>query len=324
MGYSSYSDGDYTSRRSTLKSAGKTDFNYTDKVIKSTPHHLRKVHEKLDPKGVKFRESRDSAEHPTSNPVAVFFDETGSMGHIPRTLQTKLPALMGILLRKGYLLDPQILFGAVGDGYSDIAPLQVGQFESGIEMDETFEHMWLEGSGGGGNHESYDLALYFMARHTVTDSWEKRGKPGYLFLIGDELHYPAVDRKIVEKVIGDTLQDNISFKDIAEEVSEKWNTFFICMASSSYSHAEQEKHKEKYSEFFPERVIILDDPNLVCETIVGTIGLNEGIGDIINDLVDTGTSLDDAKKVKNALAVPSGKSLAVDLPSGGNRGTKTL
>ena len=38
--------------------------------------------------------------------------------------------------------------------------------------------------------ESYELAMYFMARHTALDCHEKRGKRGYLFIIGDEMAYP--------------------------------------------------------------------------------------------------------------------------------------
>ena len=35
---------------------------------------------------------------------------TGSMGGVPRKLQTKLPELFGLLLRKDYCTDPQLLF----------------------------------------------------------------------------------------------------------------------------------------------------------------------------------------------------------------------
>ena len=89
-----------------------------------------RVHPALDPHGVAARESRDSAEHPGSVAIAVLFDVTGSMLEVPRTLQGKLPQLLGLLLRKGYVRHPQIMFGAIGDATCDRAPLQVGQFES--------------------------------------------------------------------------------------------------------------------------------------------------------------------------------------------------
>jgi len=49
---------------------------------------------------------------------AVLFDVTGSMGQVPRALQQKLPQLLGLLLRQGYVEHPQILFGAIGDATS--------------------------------------------------------------------------------------------------------------------------------------------------------------------------------------------------------------
>ncbi len=131
------------------------------------------------------------------------------MRDVPRQLQQKLPQLLGLLLRKGYADDPQILFGAIGDATCDRAPLQVGQFESDNRMDDDLSRILLEGGGGGQKTESYELAMYFMARHTVTDCYAKRGKRGYLFLIGDEMAYPRVKRAEVAAVIGDGPQADI-------------------------------------------------------------------------------------------------------------------
>src|SRR5215470_13811841 len=174
---------------------GRGAFGYSDSGA-------RTVHPDLDPGGVTARESRDCAEHPASLAIAVLFDVTGSMGHVPRVLQEKLPQLLGLLLRKGYAAHPQIMFGAIGDATCDRAPLQVGQFESDNRMDDDLGRILLEGGGGGQRTESYELALYFMARHTATDCFEKRGKRGYLFIIGDEMAYGRVKAAEVEKVLG--------------------------------------------------------------------------------------------------------------------------
>ena len=77
---------------------------------------------------------------------------------MPRVLQTKLPQLLGLLLRKGYASDPQIMFGAIGDATCDRVPLQVGQFESDNRMDDDLGRIVLEGGGGGQMTESYELA----------------------------------------------------------------------------------------------------------------------------------------------------------------------
>jgi hypothetical protein len=128
----------------------------------------RDVHPQLDPSGIR-RESRDSDEHPRSLAVAVLFDVTGSMRQVPRALQAKLPQLLGLLLRQGYADHPQILFGAIGDATCDRVPLQIGQFESDNRMDDDLGRIVLEGGGGGQKTESYELAMYFMARHTSID-----------------------------------------------------------------------------------------------------------------------------------------------------------
>src|SRR5262249_13577058 len=153
--------------------------------------------------------SRDSVAHSESDAVAVLFDVTGSMGVVPRILQKNLCQLMGLLARKSYLAHPQILIGGIGDATCDKAPLQIGQFESGLEIDDDLAKLWLEGGGGGQQTESYELAMYFLARKTALDCFEKRGRRGYLFVIGDEMPYPFLKQREVRAVIGDRLQADI-------------------------------------------------------------------------------------------------------------------
>ena len=170
MGGTYWSDDHYRERASFLRRAGQSAFEHHDLNMR-LPDRDRRVHYKLNPYGVKSRESRDSEAHPESRAVAVLFDVTGSMGRVPRILQENLCQLMGLLLRKGYLAHPQILIGGVGDATCDRAPLQVGQFESGIEIDEDLAKLWLEGGGGGQQTESYELAMYFMGARPRSTAW---------------------------------------------------------------------------------------------------------------------------------------------------------
>ena len=266
------------------------------------------VHESLDPKilagemspfvGQVMRESRDSDEHPESLPIAVIFDVTGSMKDIPRLLQEKLPKLYGLLMAKGYVEHPQILFGAVGDAYADKVPLQIGQFESDNRADDNLASLYLEGGGGGGNHESYDLAAYFIARHTATDAWEKRGKRGYLFLIGDERAYQNVDRAQVERLIGDTLQENPTTRDIFEELAERWDVYFLFAQQGSYQTAmvldpaASDGQASAWRDLLGQNAILLEDASAVCEVIALTVGIGEGAVDLdeaLDDLREAGT-----------------------------------
>lgn len=301
MGQSSWSDTFYSTRQATLRSTGKSHFAY-DADIK-TGKTVAKIHDDLNPHGVKNRESRDSDAHPNSKAIAVLFDITASMGTIPEVLQSKLGGLMKLLLQKSYVDDPQILFGAIGDASPrcNNAPLQVAQFESGIEMDDHLGKIWIEGGGGGQMRESYELAMYFMSRHTSIDCFEKRREKGYLFLTGDEMPYDIVNRDQVKRIIGDDVEEDISTKDIIDELSTKYDVFFIYINSRSYAGSKNQilKHWEN---LLPERVIDLENPEEVCEVIASTIAMCEGVADVdtaINNLKDVGLSGSDS--VKNAL-----------------------
>ncbi|MGW2196439.1 hypothetical protein ACWCSH_29415, partial [Streptosporangium sp. NPDC001682] len=96
MGSGIWSTDVYSAAASYRAAKGSSAFAYSDGGARST-------HPDLDPHGV-LRESRDSAEHPDSLAVAVLFDVTGSMGGVPRTLQTKLPDLL-VLLPGAFLLN---------------------------------------------------------------------------------------------------------------------------------------------------------------------------------------------------------------------------
>jgi hypothetical protein len=290
---------------------GASAFGYSDSGA-------RTVHPDLDPLGITMRESRDSDEHPTSLAIAVLFDVTGSMGGVPRILQTKLPQLLGLLMRKGYVRHPQIMFGAIGDATCDSAPLQVGQFESDNRMDGDLERIVLEGGGGGQKRESYELALYLMARHTATDCFDVRGKRGYLFIIGDEMAYDRVKPREVSSVIGDTLTEPVPLQAIAAEVTRRWDTYYILPEGASY--VGDDEVLSFWRKLLGQNVIELADLDAVSETIALTIGLGEDTVDLdtgLADLADVGS--DAAPVVSKALAAISdrGSLVAGDAPDAG-------
>src|SRR5579884_1752900 len=101
MGTTRWSDEHYRDRARLRAAAGKDAFEHDHEV--RSGRAARAVHQKMNPKGVAVRESRDSAAHPESHAVAVLFDVTGSMRSVPRVLQENLPKLMDLLIRKGYL-----------------------------------------------------------------------------------------------------------------------------------------------------------------------------------------------------------------------------
>ncbi|HNP88432.1 MAG TPA: hypothetical protein PKK78_20015 [Kouleothrix sp.] len=300
MGYSDWSDAAYQSRQGHRKATNQTAFTY-DKYAHD--NGIAQVHPDMNPLRA-TRESRDSAAHPDSVAIAVAFDVTGSMGSVPRVLQTKLGQLMRVLIQKGYVAHPQVLFGAVGDAYCDRVPLQIGQFESGLEMDDDLGKLFLEGGGGGQVHETYELAMYFFARHTSIDCYEKRGHRGYLFTIGDEKPYGVVNKQQVQAHIGDKIERDIPVARIVAEVQERYEYFHIIPTNTA--HGRSAEVQARWHELLGERVLLLDDESAVCETIALAVGLCEGvIGDVdsgAEDLIQAGYDPNAASTAATALA----------------------
>lgn len=230
-------------------------------------------HNLMNPKGVRLRESRDSPDHPNSIGVVFALDVTGSMGKIPEMLARKeLPKFMKILL-DCKVADAQLLFTAVGDATSDKAPLQVGQFESTAElMDRWLTWSYLEGNGGGQNHESYELALYFLAEHTEMDCWVKRKKKGYVFMTGDELPYPAVSRIQVEALIGDRLDEDVPAAAVVAALQRTFHPFFLI------PDLERRKNCERaWRDLMGDHVIAMEGAQDTCYVAAALVGLQEGV-----------------------------------------------
>jgi len=301
MGGTRWSDDEYQERAVSRKKSGKDAFEH-DHAVRSGQAKSA-IHQKMNPKGVIARESRDSEAHPESHAVAVLFDVTGSMQSVPRILQQNLPKLMNLLIRKGYLEHPQIMVGAIGDATCDTAPLQVGQFESGIEIEEDLSKLFLEGGGGGHITESYELAMYFMAWHTAIDCYEKRGKKGYLFVIGDEAPYPTVKRKEIQAVIGDGIQADIPFPEVIEKLQQRYEVYYIIPKMTS--HWGNEEIRKRWVDLLGQHVLRLEDPAGICELIASVIGITEekvDLEDVESDLEAAGTTATVARAVSASVA----------------------
>lgn len=341
MGNTTFSRDDYAARTSTRAATAKAkgigiasaSFAY-DHSIK-TGAAKAEVHASLKPFKVN-RECRDSAAHPLSIPIAVFLDTTGSMAQVPGMIQAKLPHLMGCFLDdkasgKKYLGDgyPAILIGAVDDydamtysGHAGDGALQAGQFESGIEIDDNLTNLWLTGNGGGTYHESYELALYFAARHTVHDHYDKRGRKGYLFLIGDEHAYADVKKKEASDILGDAIEADIPFEAILHEAQERYHVFFIIPNMTSY-YGDKGLEKWWVDRLGQQNVLKLDDPDKICEMIVAAVAICEehiGIDDITADLGADATALVPLSKLGHGLDRFS----AAGLPATSTGGTDRL
>ena len=278
MGGTRWSEDHYTKRETARTSRGaKSAFEYHDSLRDSGKDLV--VHPTLDPQhrnkiGELIRESLDSETHPDSRAVVVLFAVTASMCDNPPIFQKHLPKLMSLLIDRGFLDDPHVLLGAIGDAHGDEIPLQIGQFEAGVEIDDALTNLVLEGGGGPGTEESYELPIWFFANYSRMDCLNKRQKKGYFFIIGDESPYMTVNRRQVEKLFGVKLQVNAPLSDVVKKLQEQYECFYI--QPSGTAHWREEKVLAPWRELFGQNVLLLNDPKAICELIASQIGVCEG------------------------------------------------
>ena len=264
MGWGKYSESDRTVRAMASGFYTKS----RDEIFEQSK--TRRIHAQMDPKGVKIREACDSAEHPNTTPILFFLDETGSMRQIPHEMvKDGLPTLIGTLIQNG-VEDVALLFGGIGDHECDDAPLQVCQFESGDkEMDMWLTRIYLEGNGGGNAGESYLLAWYFAAHHTRTDAFEKRGKKGFLFTVGDEPTLPELPATAVKEIMGDTAvaQGTFSAKQLLEKAQEMYHVYHI--------HVEHGGHRygvaDGWKRLLGQNAIVVEDYTTIPKVIADIV-----------------------------------------------------
>jgi hypothetical protein len=200
--------------------------------------------------------------------VVFALDVSGSMGEIPQRLATEtMPLFMQSVLT--VLPDPQVLFIAFGNSWTDRSPLQVGQFESEAALiDRWLAASHLEGAGGGLG-ESYDLAMYFAARHTSMDCFEKRQRKGYFFMTGDEVPFTHLPAAQVQKVLGEAVNGPIAIHEVATMVTEAFHAFFLIPDAA---RAKQFECEETWRTLWSDRVIVLgapEDTAVACALLIG-------------------------------------------------------
>lgn len=259
----------------------------------------RTVHESLDTTKIVVRESCDSDDSPEALPIIIGLDVTGSMGHIAhKMVETQLGRLMEGILDEESIKYPHMMFMAVGDADCDYVPLQVSQFEADIRIAQQLTNIYVEGHGGGNDSESYDLPWLFAATKTKIDSFDKRGKKGYLFTIGDEMPPYGVTYNGLVKTFGDNGQHPKSGykpEEMLTMAQEKYDVFHIIVEEGSYASRAKEKVTSAWNNLLGKRALRLNDYNLLAEVIVAAIRVNEGEepADVVDSYQDT--------KVKNML-----------------------
>jgi len=244
-----------------------------------------RVDEKLDPrnvkvgkgerKGLQLRESIISEENPDPTPIILGLDVTGSMGQVAHQIAVdELPKLMTAIHEKAVVTDPHVMFMGIDDVYAQgHGALQVSYFEPDLRIVEQLRKMWLVGNGGGNGSESYDLAWYFAGRYTYLESFEKKGKPGFLFTFGDE---PAPFQKMsvsdLTTIFGPGDYEAVTPEASLKLAQQKYQVFHIVVERGHSSGSV----RNSWTRMLGNNAIFLRDTRYLTEVVLATMAIANG------------------------------------------------
>lgn len=240
-----------------------------------------RLNDKYDPAKVSIRESRDNPDHPNSTPIIIGLDVTGSMSRILESVAAKLGDLVQGILDKKPVSDPQIMFAAIGDTTCDHAPLQVTQFESDIRIAEQIKDVWFERGGGGNSFESYPVIWEFARSKIVTDAFEKRGKKGFIFTMGDDGYPTSLKADHLKRFLGIDSGEDVSVSALLDVIHRKWEVYHLCLEQGgTYSSHDY----RLWQGLLGERALTVSDYRMIPEVIISTLQSVAGVplDDIVN------------------------------------------
>lgn len=251
MGYGSYRASDWAKLKT---SRGINSASSASEIFSGN-----QLREKYDPKFISVRESRDSEDSPNSTPIILAFDVTGSMGYLAAEIaKNSLNRTVLELYDKRPVTDPHVMCAAITSPDAN-GGLQVTQFEADIRVVEQLLELKV---GFGGNRFSFDsLVWYFAAKHTSIDCYEKRGKKGFLFVIGDEIcgasSKECLQAQEIRAVYNDDVHgEAIPLRDVYKMAAEKYEIFHIV--------ADRASSVSSWSAFLPGRVAYISGTNIAC------------------------------------------------------------
>ncbi|MEI6118052.1 MAG: hypothetical protein WCP92_02055 [bacterium] len=222
------------------------------------------MHDDLNPKGKVLKTD-------VKSPVTIVFDETGSMDAFPKIFLDKAPMFHGQIEQQGYLKDFALSFCAIGDARNnEYAPLQVGDFEKGIKLDDILKKIELEGNGGGQQKETYELAAYYYLNHCEMPNADMP----FLFFIGDEGFYSKIPKSILKEYLGEKDCEEQDSKKIFAELNKKFqNNVFLFHRSYGQPSVDREVVAQWKEILPPEHLIHMKDDKSIVDLMLGVIAM---------------------------------------------------
>lgn len=216
-------------------------------------------------------------------PILIVADGTGSMAEWPATFFAKFPYLNHEVTTEYFKgLDPQILFGVVGDahpargdGNPDNYPTQAYPFTIGEGIGKALTDLKLEKGGGGQLHESYELWALYACRNIQMP--QTIVKP-VLIMLGDEMPWEVVEPEMAKRIAFVDLEKRMTSKEIFDELLMKFEVFFIqkpynAVLGRDDNNMGDPVNHQVYEEWCrllgPDRVYILPAADRVVDVIFG-------------------------------------------------------
>jgi hypothetical protein len=271
MGYSSTSTFDFRSYSSTAAS-------YKAAATPTAAFKARSLDPYLDPSKFMVRESRNSVANPKSTPVILGLDVTGSMGTIAQYMAGEgLGNLIKEIVERNPVTDPHIMFQAIGDVTCDRSPFQVSQFETDLKLIEQLGKIHVEQGGGGNSFESYNVPWHFAAYHTSCDAFEKDGRKGFLFTMGDEMVPPDLTDNQLLQIYGRTQEPAATNKQLLEALSSKYHVFHLMIEQGSHMQFSGDAVRAAWTNLLGQRAIPVSDYKKISEIVISTMQVVAGV-----------------------------------------------
>ena len=257
----------------------------------------------------------DVIETNSPSPMVILCDVTGSMGRWPATIFSKLPYLE--LEGQEYLgEDMEICWGAIGDAQCrDKYPLQMRQFTKGTALKDELQKLVIEGGGGGGARESYELGALYCARNI---SMPKAINP-ICIIIGDEGFYDIVNKADGEKFARTSLQGRITGEEIFAELMSKFSVYLI---RKPYGYTVENKRTRQDQAIYDQwenvlgadRIVMLPEADRVVDVIFGILAKETDRVDYFEEELTERQNADQVETVMKSLKTIHQVSLEDDEP----------
>lgn len=279
MGGGSWTTASYKSYMKSTRGIDNVNTITLDSVDQFYDSHC--LDSALDPKGVKFRECRDSEEHPNTIPIILGLDVTGSMGSACAAVARQLDKIITGLYAD--VKDVEFMVMGIGDFAYDRAPLQVSQFESDVRICDQLGKIWFERGGGGNAFESYTAAWYFALNHTQLDCWG-RGKKGIIITMGDEPLNPYLPGREFKRIMGYDGQD-VDTVDLYKEVTEKFDVYHIIITDRESSGRRYlDRDKETWGKLLDGQHLFVKEsnelPGVIHDIVIAHVDNSEGVSTV--------------------------------------------